>query len=58
MGILGVIVHFNELDTGLAGNLDWQILARCLKSDLRVHFAARTCELVCWVQHVMLYLMV
>ncbi len=26
MGILGVIVHFNKLDTGLARNLDIQIL--------------------------------
>ncbi len=28
MGILGVIVHFNRLDTGLAENLDVQILGR------------------------------
>ncbi len=26
MGILGVIVHFNKLDTRLAGKLDIQIL--------------------------------
>ncbi len=30
MGILGVIVHFNRLDTGLAGNLDIQILGRII----------------------------
>ncbi len=30
MGILGVIVHFNKLDTGLAGNLDIQILERII----------------------------
>ncbi len=28
MGILGVIVHFNRLDMGLAGNLDIRILGR------------------------------
>ncbi len=28
MGILGVIVHLNRLDTGSAGHLDIQILGR------------------------------
>ncbi len=33
MGILGVIVHFNKLDTGLARNLDIQILGRILQGS-------------------------
>ncbi len=33
MGILGFIVHFNKLDTGLAGNLDIQILGRIILQE-------------------------
>ncbi len=33
MGMLGVIVHFNRLDTGLAGNLDIQILGRIILEE-------------------------
>ncbi len=32
MGILGVIVHFNKLGTGLAENLDIQVLGTPLPS--------------------------
>ncbi len=31
MGILGVIAHFNRLDTGLVGNLDIQIVTLLLR---------------------------
>ncbi len=33
MGILGVIVHFNKLDKGLAGDLDVQILGRIILQE-------------------------
>ncbi len=33
MGILGVIVHFKGLDTGVAGNLDIQILGRIILQE-------------------------
>ncbi len=35
-----------------------QALTRCLQIDLKVHFTARTWELVCSMQNFMLYLMV
>ncbi len=33
MGILRVIVHFNKLDTGLAGKLDIQILRLIIQQE-------------------------
>ncbi len=33
MGILGVIVHFNKLDRGLAGNLDIEILGQIILQE-------------------------
>ncbi len=33
MGILGVIVHFNRLDTGLPENLDSQMLGRIILQE-------------------------
>ncbi len=31
MGNLGAIIHFNEFETGIAGNLDWQILGQVIQ---------------------------
>ncbi len=45
MSMLGVIVRFNELQTGLAGNLDWQILGQVIYQGVWTNKNLPICEL-------------